>query len=87
VGAQSFVFPIPEKISIPELGETLPVFTGAFRATGKMLVRSGINFGNCELKGKLNFQECSNQICKIPASAAFEIPFTIDSVASAVPKN
>lgn len=55
MGAQSFVFPIPEKISIPELGETLPVFTGAFRATGKMLVRSGINFGNCELKGKLNF--------------------------------
>jgi hypothetical protein len=87
VAAQSFVFPTPAKVSFPELGETLPVFAGAFRARGKILLRSGLKPGACELKGRLNFQECSNQICKIPASVAFAIPFTIDSTAPAVPKN
>jgi hypothetical protein len=49
-------------------------------------MRSGLNPGHRELKGKLKFQECSNQICKIPQSVAFEIPFTIDAMAAAAPK-
>lgn len=81
------MFPTPSKVSFPELGETLPVFADAFRATGRILVRSGLKPGAYELKGRLNFQECSNQICKIPVFANFVIPFTIDSLVGAAPKN
>jgi hypothetical protein len=42
--------------------------------------------GDYKLKGTLSFQECSAEICKIPQSATFEIPFRIDPMASTAPK-
>ena len=86
VAKQSFEYPDPEKVAFPELGETLPVYTGSFRAKGRILVRSGLKPGDNKLKGTLSFQECSSQICKIPQSVTFEIPFTIDPMAPAAPK-
>ena len=86
VAEQSFEYPDPKKVAFPELGETLPVYTGTFRAKGKILARRGLKPGDYKLKGTLSFQECSNQICKIPQSATFEIPFRIDPMASAAPK-
>ena len=86
VAEQSFEYPDPKKVAFPELGETLPVYAGSFRAKGKILARPGLKPGDYKLKGTLSFQECSNQICKIPQSATFEIPFRIDPMASAAPK-
>lgn len=86
VAKGSLELPDPEKVSFPELGETLPVYSGTFRVKGKLLIRSGLKPGDHPLKGKLRFQECSDQICQIPQSVAFEIPFTIDAMASAAPK-
>jgi hypothetical protein len=86
VAKVSFEFPDPEKVSFPELGETLPVYSGKFRVKGTILMRSGLKAGDHTLKGKLKFQECSNEICKIPESVAFEIPFKVDAMASAAPK-
>lgn len=86
VASQSFEYPGPEKVAFLELGETLPVYVGSFRAKGRILARSGLKPGDYKLKGKLSLQECSNQICKIPQSVAFEIPFRIDPMASAAPK-
>jgi hypothetical protein len=86
VSKQSFEYPQPQKVSFPELGETLPVYADSFRAKGKILARPGLKPGDYKLKGTLSFQECSNQICKIPQSATFEIPFRIDPMASAAPK-
>ena len=86
VAQQSFEYPDPQKVAFPELGETLPVYTGSFRAKGRILVRSGLKPGDNKLKGTLSFQECSSQICKIPQSVTFEIPFTIDPMAPAAPK-
>src|SRR5271168_1914061 len=86
VAKQSFEYPDPQKVAFHELGETLPVYTGSFRAKGRILVRSGLKPGDYKLKGTLSFQECSNQICKIPRSVPFEIPFRIDPMASAAPK-
>jgi hypothetical protein len=86
VAKQSFEYPDPRKVAFPELGETLPVYAGSFRAKGRILARSGLKPGDYKLKGKLSFQECSNQICKIPQSVTFEIPFRIDPMASAAPK-
>ena len=86
VAKQSFEYPDPKNVAFPELGETLPVYAGSFRAKGRILVRSGLKPGDYKLKGTLTFQECSNQICKIPQSATFEIPFRIDPMASAAPR-
>lgn len=86
IAKQSFEYPDPEKVAFPELGETLAVYASKFRAKGKILARSGLKPGDCKLNGKLSFQECSSQICKIPQSATFEIPFRIDPHASAAPK-
>ena len=86
VAKQAFEFPEPEKITFPELGETLPVYAGSFRSKGKIVTRNELKPGDYQLKATLSFQECSNQICKIPQSTAFEIPFRIDPIASAPPK-
>jgi hypothetical protein len=87
VAEQSFDYPDPKKVVFADLGETLPVYAGNFRVKGKMLARSGLKPGDYKLKGKLSFQECSEQICKIPQSVTFEIPFRIDPMASAAPKH
>ena len=85
VAKQAFEYPEPQKVGFPELGETLPVYSGTFRAKGKIITRNRLKPGDYHLKGTLSFQECSNQICKIPQSAAFEIPFRIDPMASTAP--
>ena len=86
IATQSFEYPDPQKVAFPELGETLPVYAGNFRARGKLLVRQGLKPGDHKLKGTLRFQECSDQICKIPHSVTFEVPFRIDPMASAALK-
>lgn len=86
VANQSFDYPDPQKVAFRVLGETLPVYTGNFRAKGRILVRSGLKPGDYMLKGTLSFQECSDQICKIPQSVTFDIPLRIDPHASAAPK-
>jgi DsbC/DsbD-like thiol-disulfide interchange protein len=86
VAKQSFEFPDPKKVSFPELGETLPVYTDSFRAKGAILLRSGLKPGDYQLKGKLGFQECSDAICKVPESVPFEIPLRIEAMTAAAPK-
>jgi peroxiredoxin len=86
IAKQLFEYPDPQKVVFPELGETLPVYAGSFRAKGRILARPGLKPGDYKLKGTLSFQECSVEICKIPQSATFEIPFRIDPMASAPPK-
>jgi DsbC/DsbD-like thiol-disulfide interchange protein len=86
VAKQSFAYPDPQIVAFPELGETLPAYSGSFRAKGRILMRSGLKPGDYKLKGTLSFQECSDQICKIPQSVTFEIPFRVNPMASAAPK-
>ena len=83
VGAQSFDFPKATPVEFKSLGETLPVYTGSVRAFGQILIKSGLKPGDYKLKGTLRFQECNDQICKLPQKIAFEIPITIDSMVAA----
>jgi hypothetical protein len=86
IASQTFDYPPAEQVSFPALGETLPVYQGSFRAKGRVLIRSGLKPGDYQLKGKLKFQECSEDICKIPQSVAFEIPLRIEAMAPAAAK-
>lgn len=78
VSAQSFDFPKATAVEFKSLGETLPVYSGAVRAFGRILIKSNLKPGEYKLKGTLRFQECNDQICKLPQKIAFEIPLTID---------
>lgn len=80
VSAQSYDFPKATPVEFKSLGETLPVYTGSVRAFGRILIKSGLKPGDYKLKGTLRFQECSDQICKLPQKIAFEIPIAIDSM-------
>jgi DsbC/DsbD-like thiol-disulfide interchange protein len=80
VSAQSFDFPKATPVEFKSLGETLPVYSGTMRAFGRILIKSGLKPGEYKLKATLRFQECSDQICKLPQKVAFEIPITIDAM-------
>jgi len=79
VESQSFQFPTPVKVTFASIGETVPVYKDSVHATGKLKVRRDAKPGDSQLTGKVSFQECNDQICKIPQSIAFAIPFRIDS--------
>lgn len=80
VAQQSFDFPQPRPIKFVALGETLPAYTGDFKAIGKILLREKLPAGQQKLAGELKFQECNDQICKLPQTVRFEIPIAIQPI-------
>jgi hypothetical protein len=79
VAKQSMDFPKPEMVKFEALGQTLPVYKGSMHAGGNVKLRSDLKPGDYQLSGKVEFQECSDNICKMPQSIAFAIPITIAS--------
>jgi hypothetical protein len=73
-------FPSRLPIKFVALGETLPAYTGDFKAIGKVLLREKLTVGEHKLAGELKFQECNDQICKLPQTVRFEIPLTIEPI-------
>jgi Disulphide bond corrector protein DsbC len=80
VAQQSFEFPKPTPIKFVALGETLPAYTGDFKAIGKVLLRKKLPAGEHKLAGELKFQECNDQICKMPQTVRFAIPLGIEPI-------
>jgi Disulphide bond corrector protein DsbC/AhpC/TSA family len=80
VAQQSFDFPRPTPIKFVALGETLPAYTGNFKAIGKVLLRQKLAAGAHQLAGALKFQECNDQICRLPQTVRFEIPLAIEPI-------
>ncbi len=78
IAKQSIDFPAAVPTKFEALGETIPVYTGRFRATGTILLKLGLKPGDYKLGGTLKFQECSDTICKMPQAAAFELPLKIE---------
>jgi hypothetical protein len=81
VAKQSIDFPKPEMMKFEALGQTLPVYKGRMHAGGDLKLRPDLKPGQYQLTGKVDFQECSETICKIPQSLPFAIPITIASSA------
>lgn len=78
VTAESFDFPKATPVEFKSLGETLPVYSGLIRAPGTVQLKMGLKPGDYRIRGTLHFQQCNDQICKLPQKVAFEIPVTID---------
>jgi len=87
VASQSLTFPKPKPVKFDLLGEVLPVYEGKFKAGGYILLKQKLPAGQHKLAGTINFQECNDNICKLPQSARFEIPITIDAYVPATAKN
>ena len=81
VAKQSMDFPKPEMLKFEALGQTLPVYKGSLHAGGNVKLRPDLKPGDYQLSGKVEFQECSDNICKMPQSLPFAIPLTIASSA------
>ena len=80
---QSLTFPKPQPVKIASLGEVLPVYTGSFRAAGTLVLKGNLKAGDRQLGGKLSFQECNSEICKLPRTVDFTLPVTIQPPAAA----
>jgi len=86
LSAQNLDFPKPTPVKFDLLGETLPVYQGRFKAVGDILLREKLMPGEHRLSGTLSFQECNDNLCKMPQQVRFEIPLRIDSLVPATPK-
>jgi DsbC/DsbD-like thiol-disulfide interchange protein len=86
VAHHALTFPKPTPVKFEVLGEVLPVYEGDFRAVGYILLKQKPALGPQKLVGTLNFQECNDNLCKLPQSLRFEIPVTIDEYVPAVAK-
>jgi len=83
VSHQALTFPKPQPVKIASLGETLPVYTGSFRANGTLLLKGNLKPGDQQLNGKLMFQECNDKICKLPRTVDFVLPIRIEPLSAA----
>jgi DsbC/DsbD-like thiol-disulfide interchange protein len=79
IAAQELDFPKPTLVKFELLGETMPVYQGRFTAAGSILLRQSIVPGVHGLAGTITFQECDDNLCKMPQQERFEIPLRIDS--------
>ncbi|MGA2411173.1 MAG: protein-disulfide reductase DsbD domain-containing protein [Candidatus Binataceae bacterium] len=90
---QSLELPEPQPLHLQALGETLPVYGGAFKAHGKVGVKWSppvpapflkalgemIEPGVYEIAGTLRFQACSDDVCEPPQAIKFALPLTIEA--------
>jgi DsbC/DsbD-like thiol-disulfide interchange protein len=80
ISEQSLNFPKPTPVEFKSLGETLPAYSGSLRAIGSLLIKANLKSGDYKLKGTLRFQECSDQVCKLPNKIEFEVPIRIEAM-------
>ena len=85
VSKQNLDFPKPAPVKFELLSATLPVYQGRFKAVGNLLLRRTLLPGTRRLGGTLSFQECNDNLCKMPQQVRFEIPLTIDSPPRSTP--
>ncbi|MGP0075077.1 MAG: protein-disulfide reductase DsbD domain-containing protein [Bryobacteraceae bacterium] len=75
---QELELPEAELLNLPALGETLPVYSSSFRATGKLLLRFPLPEGRLVLPGHLACQQCSDTVCEAPEVLFFELALTLE---------
>jgi DsbC/DsbD-like thiol-disulfide interchange protein len=78
VSRQNLEFPKPMPVKFDLLGETLPVYQGRFRASGEILLREKLEPGEYKLGGTVQFQECNDNLCKMPQQVRFNVPVLIE---------
>ncbi|HUY28284.1 MAG TPA: protein-disulfide reductase DsbD domain-containing protein [Candidatus Binataceae bacterium] len=78
IAQQRIKFPAPTPVKFEGLGQTLPVYQNSVHATGAVMIDPKSKPGDYQIAGTFKFQECNDNICKIPQAVKFEIPVTIE---------
>jgi hypothetical protein len=78
IASQELQLPAAEMLELPALGETLPVYSGSFRAIGRLLLKFPLPEGRLVLPGRLVFQQCSDSVCEVPETMSFELALTLE---------
>jgi cytochrome c biogenesis DsbD-like protein len=100
VGEQSIELPAARPLLLQALGETLPVYAGEVRATGRLGIKwsppmpakfmepfgKTIPPGRYRIAGALRFQACSDTVCEPPQEIKFELPLELEAGVPAAPK-
>jgi hypothetical protein len=76
--SQKLELPAAEMLNIAALGETLPVYSGSFRAIGTLLLKFPLPEGRLALPGRLAFQQCSNTVCEAPETMPFDLALILN---------
>jgi Disulphide bond corrector protein DsbC len=93
VGEQSLDLPAARPMTLKAVGETLPVYEGEVRATGRLGIKwspgkdatflhalaKPIEPGPYKIGGTLRFQACSDTVCEAPQEIHFELPLTLEA--------
>jgi Disulphide bond corrector protein DsbC/AhpC/TSA family len=85
IQSESLTFPPSTPIKFEALGQTLPVYSGSFKAVGDILLKQQLKPGDYRLTGTIKFQECNDTECKIPQSVPFALPLKIEPMVAAAP--
>ena len=83
---QELDLPAAELLDLPALGETLPVYSGSFEVTGKLLLKFPLPEGRLVLPGRLACQQCSATVCEPPEKLIFELGLTLEPFMVAEPR-
>lgn len=75
---QKLELPRTEMLSLPTLGETLPVYSGSFQAIGTLVLKHPLPEGRLVLSGHLSFQQCSDTVCEAPQILPFELSLNLE---------
>jgi Disulphide bond corrector protein DsbC/AhpC/TSA family len=75
---QRLELPVAEMLSLPTLGETLPVYNGSFQGIGTLVLKHPLPEGKLVLPGRLSFQQCSDTLCLPPQVLPFELALTLE---------
>ena len=100
IGEQSMELPAAKPMLLQALGETLPVYDGEVRATGKLEIKwsppmparflepfgKAIAPGPYKIAGRLRFQPCSDTVCEPPQEIGFELPLEIEAGVPPAPR-
>lgn len=100
VGEQSIELPPAKPMLLKALGETLPVYEGEIRATGKLGIKwsppmpakfmepfgKPIAPGPYKIAGTLRFQACSETVCEAPQAIEFELPLELEAGVPPAPR-
>jgi DsbC/DsbD-like thiol-disulfide interchange protein len=85
VNRQNLDFPKPTPVKFELLGETLSGYQDRFRVVGEIVLQHNLSPGEHQLSGTLSFQECNDNLCKMPQQVRFDIPLRIDSAGLPAP--
>jgi len=59
--------------------ERLPAYEGQFQGLGSVLLKFPLDAGPITLSGKVQFQQCSANVCEPPETLPFELSLTLET--------